>query len=160
MATSATVHTHAAPTGFIRKYIFSLDHKVIGLQYYFLALVAVFVGMFLSLLMRIHLIWPGAALPILGEIKPDVPHAGHHARHDYGFLRAYHGAAGRLWQLLPADSDRGAGHGFPRFEHALVLDDFARLHRDDRGLLCRGWRAAAWLDRLRAAERTAIRGAR
>src|SRR6202047_1397672 len=64
-------HAHAAPQGFIRKYIFSLDHKVIGLQYYFLALTAVFVGMFLSLLMRIHLIWPTAAVPFLGEIKPE-----------------------------------------------------------------------------------------
>ncbi len=62
---------HAAPTGFIRKYIFSLDHKVIGLQYYFLALVAVFVGMLLSLLMRIHLVWPAANIPGFGEIKPE-----------------------------------------------------------------------------------------
>ncbi len=62
---------HAAPQGFIRKWVFSLDHKVIGLQYYFLALAAVFVGMFLSLLMRIHLIWPGAVLPFFGEIKPE-----------------------------------------------------------------------------------------
>jgi cytochrome c oxidase subunit 1 len=64
-------HAHAAPQGFIRKWVFSLDHKVIGLQYYFLALAAVFVGMFLSLLMRIHLIWPTAALPLLGDIKPE-----------------------------------------------------------------------------------------
>src|SRR6266478_3986358 len=62
---------HAAPQGFIRKWVFSLDHKVIGLQYYFLALAAVFVGMFLSLLMRIHLIWPTVALPFFGEIKPE-----------------------------------------------------------------------------------------
>src|ERR1700693_2781270 len=65
------IHAHAAPTSFIRKYIFSLDHKVIGLQYYFLALTAVFVGMFLSLLMRIHMVWPGVVLPLVGEIKPD-----------------------------------------------------------------------------------------
>jgi cytochrome c oxidase subunit I len=65
------VHAHAAPTSWIRKYVFSLDHKVIGIQYFFLALTAVFVGMFLSLLMRIHLIWPAAALPLLGEIKPE-----------------------------------------------------------------------------------------
>src|SRR5712672_1525742 len=65
-------HAHAAPQGFIRKWVFSLDHKVIGLQYYFLALTAVFVGMFLSLLMRIHLIWPGMSLPFFGEIKPEV----------------------------------------------------------------------------------------
>ena len=71
MATTAHVHAHAAPQGFIRKYIFSLDHKVIGLQYYFLALAAVFTGMFLSLLMRIHLIWPTAQIPLIGEIKPE-----------------------------------------------------------------------------------------
>ncbi len=71
MATTAAPHVHAAPSGFIRKYIFSLDHKVIGLQYYFLALTAVFVGMFLSLLMRIHLVWPTANLPLYGEIKPE-----------------------------------------------------------------------------------------
>jgi cytochrome c oxidase subunit 1 len=63
-------HAHA-PQGFIRKYIFSLDHKVIGIQYFFLALTAVFVGMFLSLLMRIHLVWPNAVLPLVGEIKPE-----------------------------------------------------------------------------------------
>ncbi|MGB6803903.1 MAG: cbb3-type cytochrome c oxidase subunit I [Candidatus Sulfotelmatobacter sp.] len=63
-------HAHA-PQGFIRKYIFSLDHKVIGMQYFFLALTAVFVGMFLSLLMRIHLVWPNAVLPLVGEIKPE-----------------------------------------------------------------------------------------
>ena len=34
MATSATAHAHAGPQGFIRKYIFSLDHKVIGIQYF------------------------------------------------------------------------------------------------------------------------------
>ncbi len=71
MATTAPIHAHAAPQGFIRRYIFSLDHKVIGIQYYFLALTAVFVGMFLSLLMRIHLIWPSAVLPLVGEIKPE-----------------------------------------------------------------------------------------
>ncbi len=68
---SAALESHAAPQGFIRKWIFSLDHKVIGLQYYFLALAAVFVGMFLSLLMRIHMIWPTVALPLVGEIKPE-----------------------------------------------------------------------------------------
>ncbi len=70
MATAAPVHSHA-PQGFVRKYIFSLDHKVIGLQYYFLALTAVFVGMFLSLLMRIHMVWPNATVPLVGEIKPE-----------------------------------------------------------------------------------------
>src|SRR6202158_4449741 len=64
-------HAHEAPQSFLRKWVFSLDHKVIGLQYFFLALTAVFVGMFLSLLMRIHLIWPNLSLPLFGEIKPE-----------------------------------------------------------------------------------------
>jgi len=55
--------THAAPTSFIRKHVFSLDHKVIGKQYYGLALVAVLVGMVLSWLMRIHLGWTTFAIP-------------------------------------------------------------------------------------------------
>ena len=58
-------HVHAPPEGFIRKYIFSLDHKVIGKQYYALALVAVFSGMILSWLMRIHMVWPNAKLPFV-----------------------------------------------------------------------------------------------
>src|SRR6059058_471218 len=71
MATTASIHAHAAPQGFIRKYIFSLDHKIIGLQYFFLALTAVWVGMILSLFMRIHLIWPDANLPLIGHIQPE-----------------------------------------------------------------------------------------
>ncbi|MGH9737345.1 MAG: cytochrome c oxidase subunit I [Candidatus Acidiferrales bacterium] len=56
----------AAPSGFFRRYVFSTDHKVIGLQYYFLALLAVTVGIVLSLLMRFHLAWPSAHLPFVG----------------------------------------------------------------------------------------------
>jgi cytochrome c oxidase subunit 1 len=56
-------HHHAPPTSFIRKHVFSLDHKVIGKQYYALALVAALCGMVLSWLMRIHLGWTNAAIP-------------------------------------------------------------------------------------------------
>lgn len=63
-------HHHTAPTGFIRKYVFSLDHKVIGKQYFGLALVAVFVGMVLSWLLRIHLAYPNYAIPLLGKFSP------------------------------------------------------------------------------------------
>jgi len=54
---------HAPPTSFIRKHVFSLDHKVIGKQYYGLALAAALVGMFLSWLMRLHLGWTNIAIP-------------------------------------------------------------------------------------------------
>jgi len=68
---SETVHAvHAAPTGFIRKWIFSLDHKVIGIQYYFLALFSAFLGMTLSVIFRLRLAWPTATWPLLGKIFP------------------------------------------------------------------------------------------
>jgi len=57
------IHRHGPPTGFIRRYIFSTDHKVIGEQYYALALLAVYIGMVLSWIMRIHLAWPSAPIP-------------------------------------------------------------------------------------------------
>ena len=30
---TAHEHAHHAPTGFVRRYIFSTDHKIIGIQY-------------------------------------------------------------------------------------------------------------------------------
>jgi len=51
--------------------IFSCDHKVIGKQYFFLSLAAALVGVALSALMRLHLVWPHAALPFFGAIKPE-----------------------------------------------------------------------------------------
>ena len=54
---------HGEPTSFIRKHVFSIDHKVIGKQYYALALLAALIGMFLSWLMRIHLGFGSYAIP-------------------------------------------------------------------------------------------------
>jgi cytochrome c oxidase subunit 1 len=64
------VHRHPAPTSFIRKYIFSIDHKVIGIQYIMLALAAVVVGMLMSLLMRLNLSWPNHKWAILETLFP------------------------------------------------------------------------------------------
>jgi len=68
-ATQEVKH-HGPPASFIRKYIFSIDHKVIGRQYYGLGLLAVFVGMGLSWLMRLHLGWTSLAIPGLGWLNP------------------------------------------------------------------------------------------
>ncbi len=69
-APSVAAHHHGPPTGFIRKYIFSVDHKVIGIQYLLLAMAAVLVGMLLSVLMRMNLTWPGTAWPLLEILFP------------------------------------------------------------------------------------------
>ena len=69
--------------------VFSTDHKVVGLQYFFLALAAVTVGIILSLLMRFHLVWPAAHLPFVQGRDHDagaVSGPGHDARHDMIFF--------------------------------------------------------------------------
>ena len=73
MAEMAHAHAvaHEAPKSFMRRYIFSTDHKVIGIQYYMLALFSVFLAMGLSMLMRFHLVWPSAELPGMGIMKPE-----------------------------------------------------------------------------------------
>ena len=57
----------------IRARVFSTDHKVIGLQYCFLAMIAVTTGILLSLLMRYHLAWPKGHLPFItgGIMTPE-----------------------------------------------------------------------------------------
>src|ERR1700686_3898454 len=69
-ATHEVVHRHEPQKGFIRRYIFSLDHKVIVIQYILLALTAVVVGLVMSVLMRMNLQWPGTSWPILGTLFP------------------------------------------------------------------------------------------
>ena len=64
------IERRAPPQGFLRKYVFSLDHKVIGKQYYGLSLIAVSVGMVLSWLMRFHLAWPKIGVVGLDKLSP------------------------------------------------------------------------------------------
>jgi len=52
------------------KYLFSLDHKVVGLQYYLLALIALVVAVSLSVLMRLRLTWPEDVWPLLSKLLP------------------------------------------------------------------------------------------
>ncbi len=52
---------------FWRKYIFSTDHKVIGLQYGITALFFLLFGFCLVLLMRWQLAYPGVELPVVGK---------------------------------------------------------------------------------------------
>lgn len=61
-------HAHPHPElSFLRKYIFSEDHKVIGIQFLFSSIIMLFVGGTLALLVRIQLGWPHATIPWFGE---------------------------------------------------------------------------------------------
>ena len=54
--------------GFWRTYIFSTDHKMIGVQYAMTALIFLFVGFVLMLFMRWQLAYPGEGIPFFGDI--------------------------------------------------------------------------------------------
>jgi cytochrome c oxidase subunit I len=49
--------------------VFSTKHKTIGLQYLWLSLASVLVGMVLSALLRVHASWPDAAIPFLSGLE-------------------------------------------------------------------------------------------
>jgi cytochrome c oxidase subunit 1 len=57
--------------GFLRKYVFSTDHKVIGIQYGITALVFLFFGFCLMMMMRWQLAYPGEPIPIIGGLLGD-----------------------------------------------------------------------------------------
>src|SRR5438132_155820 len=87
MDSSASIETHHDPhshaaehehheLGWWRKYIFSTDHKVIGIQYGLCGLAFLFLGFCLMMLMRWQLAYPGQALPVIGKFLPHIFGAG------------------------------------------------------------------------------------
>src|SRR3954463_430584 len=60
-------HEHHDP-GFLRGYVFSSDHKIIGIQYGFTALCFMLFGFFLMLLMRWQIAHPQQPVPAIGGL--------------------------------------------------------------------------------------------
>ncbi len=65
-----TVHVDHAhhELGFIRRYIFSTDHKVIGLQFLFTGLFMLLVGGLMAMAIRWQLAYPWTEMPVLGRL--------------------------------------------------------------------------------------------
>src|SRR5947208_4251429 len=66
-------HAHAAEhehheLGWWRKYIFSTDHKVIGIQYGITGLLFLLFGFCLMMVMRWQIAYPKQAIPLVGEL--------------------------------------------------------------------------------------------
>src|SRR2546423_12774785 len=64
-------HAHHEELGFIKKYLFSADHKIIGIQFLFMGLFFMVIGGLLAMLIRWQLAWPFDAnhpVPILGKL--------------------------------------------------------------------------------------------
>src|SRR5438552_15152017 len=74
-ATSHVAHAHHDDRSFVRKYIFSTDHKIIGIQFLFVSLFFLLVGGLLAMQMRWQLAFPGKPMPG-GGILPDTSAPG------------------------------------------------------------------------------------
>jgi cytochrome c oxidase subunit I len=60
--------SHHEEPGFWQKYIFSTDHKVIGIQYGVTGLMFLFLGFCLMTVMRWQLAYPGHPIPVIGDL--------------------------------------------------------------------------------------------
>lgn len=84
-------HEHPAEPGFIRKYLLSTDHKVIGLQYMFTGMAMALLGGFLAYVFRMQLAFPGIDVPLFGVVSPN----------EYNSLITNHGAIMIFWVAMP-----------------------------------------------------------
>ena len=80
-----------ANQSFVRRWVFSTDHKVIGRQYYFLALFSAVVGILLSVLMRFHLVYPDAKVRLFEMLWPTGASGGIMTPELYLSLMTMHG---------------------------------------------------------------------
>ena len=90
-------------TGFLSRHLFNSNHKTIGLRYLWLALFSVFLGMAMSVFMRIHLAWPGVHLPLLSGLGNSPDH--------FAALTTLHGSL-MVFMVLTAAPQAGFGNYF------------------------------------------------
>ncbi len=77
--------------GFIKKYLWSTDHKMIGMQYLFTGMFMALAGGFAVYVFRMQLAFPGASVPGWGRVT-----AG-----DYNSLVTAHGSIMIFWVAMP-----------------------------------------------------------
>ena len=65
----AHAHEHHHEQSFVTKWIFSQDHKVIGIQYTITALLFLLFGFGLMALMRYQLAFPMQPIPLIGGMN-------------------------------------------------------------------------------------------
>jgi cytochrome c oxidase subunit 1 len=88
--------------GFLRKYVFSVDHKVIGVQYTITGFLFLLFGFSLVMLMRWQLAHPGEALPWIGGwFSEDTMPGGVMLPEFYNQLGAMHGTIMVFLGIVP-----------------------------------------------------------
>ncbi len=77
-APTADAHAHAEhhDLGFVRTYLFSTDHKMIGRQFLFMSLFMMIIGGGLALMIRWQLAWPETQIPLTRWIPEPMMYDG------------------------------------------------------------------------------------
>ncbi len=85
-------HDHGHELGFIQKYVFSVDHKVIGVQYTITSLFFLLFGFTLIMIMRWQLAYPAEEIPWIGKyLSESMAISGILSPDGYNALGAMHG---------------------------------------------------------------------
>ena len=69
-------HIHPAPSNVFQRYVFSTDHKVIGIQFLFSGLIFFVIGGLMALAVRWQLAWPWSPVPVLSRLLWASPSEG------------------------------------------------------------------------------------
>ena len=95
-------HAEAHHESFWRRYVFSQDHKVIGIQYALTALVFLLTGFSLMLLMRWQMAFPGEPIPLIGKLFSDATAPGGRMLPEFfNQLGAMHGTIMVFMAIVP-----------------------------------------------------------
>ncbi len=97
---AATHHEHHEMS-FVRKYIFSTDHKIIGIQFLFLSLFFLLVGGLLAMTIRWQLGFPGRPLPMGGLFPQTMAPNGMILPEFYNALVTMHGTFMVFFAIMP-----------------------------------------------------------
>ncbi len=100
-AAAPAVHAHHDDRSFIRKYIFSTDHKIIGIQFLFVSLFFLFLGGLLAMQIRWQLGYPGRPMPGGGILPETMAPGGVILPEYYIQLVTMHGTFMVFFAIMP-----------------------------------------------------------
>ena len=94
-------HAHHDDRSFLRRYIFSTDHKMIGIQFLFACLFFLLVGGLLAMLIRWQVAFPGKPLPFGGIFPETMAPNGIILPEFYNALVTMHGTFMIFFAIMP-----------------------------------------------------------
>src|SRR3989338_518599 len=99
--TQSPSHPVTHHQSFIQKYLFSQDHKVIGIQFLFTSLFMLLFGGLLAMLLRLQLGWPNHAWPFMEQLLPTGYPGGMLDPSYYNMLFTMHGSVMIFFAIIP-----------------------------------------------------------